>query len=147
MLKSCIFCLIALVCLLPAGLPTLAADNAKDKELLQGTWVCVVTLKDGQAVETYVGVRAKIEGDTLTWYFPQKDGSYREQKNSYRIDSSKNPKHFDWWIADKTPISPDFRLFTVTDGQLRMLTNLDYKTRPATFEAGKWQFTCKRVVK
>ena len=52
-----------------------------------------------------------------------------------------------WWVADKTPITPYLRLFTVSEGMLRWSTNLDYKTRPATFEAGKWQFTCKRVVK
>ena len=28
---------------------------------------------------------------------------------------------------------------------MRMTTNLDYKTRPAAIDQGKWQFTCQRV--
>jgi uncharacterized protein (TIGR03067 family) len=121
-------------------------DETSDRELakLRGTWVCSATLQDGKEVRTYVGVKAVIEGDNLTWYFPKKDGTFREQKNKFRIDATKEPKHFDWWLPDK-PKSVDLRLYSIDDGVLRMATNLDYATRPTTFDSARWQFTCKRV--
>jgi uncharacterized protein (TIGR03067 family) len=115
-----------------------------DLKSLQGTWLCVATTKDGDSVNSYVGVRAIIEGENLTWYFPQKDGSYREQQNKFRVNNSSEPKHFDWWPVDK-PESVDRRIYSISGNVLRMATNLDYKTRPATFESAQWQFTVRRV--
>lgn len=123
--------------------PALGAEPAKsDQELLQGTWECTATIKDGQKVQTYVGVRAVIEGDNLTWYYPKNDGTYNTEKCKFRIDAAK--KHFDWWRPAK-PESVEVRLYSVTETELRMSTNLDYKTRPAAINQGKWQFVCRRV--
>ena len=126
------------------------ADERADKELakLKGTWVCVATLRDGAEVKSYVGVKAVIEGDSLTWYFPQKDGSYREQRNKFRIGPTKEPKHFDWWRVDDKGESTgrvDPRLYSISGDEFRWATNLDFKTRPKTFDSARWQFTTKRV--
>ena len=124
-----------------------AVGQAPDADLkkLQGTWVCVATLKDGKAVQSYVGVKAVIIDTDLTWHFPQKDGSVREQKNKFRIDSAKNPKHFNWWREGKTEANADQRIYSVDGDTLKWGTNLDYKTRPASFDKAVWQFTVKRV--
>ena len=113
-----------------------------DKDLLQGTWVCTQTLKEGEKVETYVGVRAEFKGDELTWHYPKKDGTFATEKCKYRIDEEK--QHFDWWRPAK-PESVEVRFYSVTETELRMATNLDYKTRPEAIDQGKWQFTCQRV--
>jgi uncharacterized protein (TIGR03067 family) len=118
--------------------------QAIDKQMLRAAWVCVATLKDGRPVDDYVGVRAVIEGDDLIWYFPQSDGSVREQKNKFRIDPSQEPKHFDWWKTDN-PQSIDWRIYDIQGDVLRMATNLDGKTRPETFDSARWQFTVQRV--
>lgn len=124
----------------------LAQGPGSDLQKLQGTWVCVATSKEGNVVKAYVGVKAVIKGNELIWYFPQKDGSIREQKNQFRIDPTKNPKHFDWWRSDKTEANADLRLYAFTDNNtMRWATNLDYKTRPTSFDEAKWVFTTKRV--
>jgi uncharacterized protein (TIGR03067 family) len=125
--------------------PQVPAEPARsDLELLRGAWVCVATMKDGEAVENYVGVRAVIEGDQLTWFFPNPDGTYREQKNKFRIDAHAQPKQFDWWPVDQ-PDAVDRRIYTVSDTSLRMAANLDGKTRPKSFESARWQFVCRRM--
>ena len=137
--------LLAFYCLAWSWTIGLAAEPAKsDQQLLQGTWVCTTTLKGGKEVKTYVGVRALIKDDNLTWYYPQPGGKYREQNAKFRIDPTQQPKQFDWWTADK-PDAVEMRIYSITAEELRWATNLDRKTRPATFEAGLWQFTMKRV--
>jgi uncharacterized protein (TIGR03067 family) len=131
----------------PAGPPATSPPAVKPlgspaADELQGTWVCVATLKDGQAVSSYVGVKAVFVGDSLTWHYPRPDGSYLEQLVKYRTDAARN--YFDWWTADR-PEAVDLRLFTVSGNELRWSTNLDRKTRPERFEAGRWQFTMKRM--
>ena len=144
------FVLTALIMLSFAGsLSPLPGDEPKaksDSETLQGSWVCTATLKDGKPVQAYVGVKAVIEGNRMTWYFPQKDGSYREQKNTIRIDATRKPGHFDWWKDNSKSV--DLRLYEITGpDEFRWATNLDYKTRPQSFKASRWQFTCKRTDK
>jgi uncharacterized protein (TIGR03067 family) len=115
-----------------------------DSQQLQGTWVCTATAKEGNEIQDFVGVRALIKDDELTWFFPQPDGTYRRQQAKFRIDPTQRPKHFDWWADDK-PDAADLRIYSLAADELRWATNLDRKTRPATFEAGLWQFTMKRA--
>src|SRR2546423_1330125 len=119
-------------------------EQPSDEQALQGKWVCVDATKNGKKVADYLGVRIVINGDKLTWFFPQKDGSYREQKGEFKIDSAK--KFFDWWKLDE-PAKVDQRLYTLTGAMLRWSTNLDWKTRPETFDAGIWQFAMKRITR
>lgn len=120
------------------------AQAAKsDHELMQGTWVCVSTVKDGKVVKDYVGVRAVIAGDNLTWYFPRTDGSYTKGECKFRIDPSKNPKQFDWWLV-RRPETIDQRLYVVNERALGWSTNLDYKTRPEKFASGRWIYAMQR---
>jgi uncharacterized protein (TIGR03067 family) len=128
------------------GASSLPADEpAKtDQELLQGTWICTATIKDGQPSTAYVGVKAVFDGANMVWHFPMKDGTYQTKKCGFRIDPTKSPKHFDWWGLDK-PQSVEYRLYSVTATELRWSTQLDYKTRPQALDQGKWQFTMKRV--
>jgi uncharacterized protein (TIGR03067 family) len=118
--------------------------QTSDMQQLQGTWVCSATAKGGNAVRDFVGVRAVIQDDGLTWFFPQPDGTYRRQPAKYRIDPTQQPKRFDWWTEEK-PEAVELRIYSLAAGELRWATNLDRKTRPATFESGLWQFTMKRA--
>ena len=111
---------------------------------LQGTWVCVATTEHGAKAEKWVGVRVVIDGDDLTSYYPLSGGAYREQKAKFRVESAQTPKHLDWWPLDQ-PDWVDQRIYAIEGGILRMATNLDAKTRPKTFESGRWQFTAERV--
>ena len=113
-----------------------------DSELLQGEWICTATVKDGEKVTTYVGVKAQIEGENLTWHFPKRDGTYETQKNRFRIDPAQ--KHFDWWRPEN-PNRVEYRLYSVTANELRWSSHVDWKTRPLSFEKGRWQFTMQRV--
>lgn len=128
------------------GLSTQASAQERapltDHQLFQGTWICTATLKDGQPVQTWVGVQAVIEGDNLTWHYPQKDGSYTSEKCKFRIDETR--RHFDWWRPAK-PQSIDPRCYSISRDVMHMSTNLDFKNRPEAVNSGKWQFTCRRV--
>ena len=135
--------LLSLIYLAPSAAFGQPAES--DHELLRGTWLCVGTLLDGKPVDRYVGVRAVFEGDNLIWFFPQSDGSYREQKNKFRVDPDHVPAHFDWWSVD-APAAVDLRLYSVSDELLLWATNLDSKTRPETFNDARWQFVMGRVV-
>lgn len=120
-----------------------AADDKSDLEKLQGTWECVETLMDGKPVDMYVGVRAIIKDNTLTWLFP-KDAKFTEVKATFTIDSTKDPKHFDWIPNGKQEVHK--RLYEFDSNRLKWSTNLGANTpRPAKFSEGKWQFTMKRL--
>jgi len=124
-------------------LPTAAADGAADWNRLQGAWECVETLKDGKSVPMYVGVRAVIKDNTLTWLFPR-NGKFFEVKATFKIDSSKSPKQFDWTPDGKKEVH--MRLYELDGNMLKWSTNLGADTpRPAKFSEGKWQFTMKRL--
>lgn len=133
----------------PATSTSTAASSAKpptaELEALRGTWICALSTQDGEAVESYLGVKAVIDGEDLTWYLPEPDGKTRETKSRFRIDPTQSPKHFDWWAVDK-PESPDLRVYSLSGNTLRWGTNLDGKTRPESFDAARWQFTMKRVL-
>jgi uncharacterized protein (TIGR03067 family) len=119
------------------------ADDQADREKLQGTWECVETLKDGKRVDMYVGVRAIIKDNHLTWLFP-KDGNFTRIKATFTIDSTKDPKHFDWMPDGKNEVHK--RLYAIDGDVLKWSTNLGADTpRPAKFADGKWQFTMKRL--
>jgi uncharacterized protein (TIGR03067 family) len=127
---------------LVAVTPT-AADDRWDLKNLQGTWECVETLKDGKCVDTYVGVRAIIKGNSLTWLFP-KDGKFTTVKATFTIDSTKAPKHFDWSPEGKTEVHK--RLYAFDGDRLKWSTNLGSNApRPKAFAKGKWRFTMKRL--
>lgn len=121
------------------------APSVSDLQKLQGTWVCVTALKDGKPMDAYVGGRAVIKGNDLAWQFPRKPPSYRKEKNKFRIDPTKDPKHFDWWQADKSAAEADLRLYSVEGDTFRFATSLDKKTRPLAFASAQLQFTLKRV--
>jgi uncharacterized protein (TIGR03067 family) len=119
------------------------ADDKADVEKLQGSWECVGTLKDGKRVDTYVGVRVVIKDNHLTWVFP-KDGKFTEVKATFTIDSTNDPKHFDWTPDGKKEVHK--RLYEFDGDVLKWSTNLGADTpRPAKFSEGKWQFTMKRL--
>lgn len=109
---------------------------------LDGSWICVATFKDGKAVTTYVGVRVDLQGDQLTWHYPQPDGSYKTEACRFRSDPTQRPAHFDWWREEK-PESIEQRIYSLENGVLRMGTNLDYKTRPKSLETARWQFVVR----
>jgi uncharacterized protein (TIGR03067 family) len=120
-----------------------AGDDKSDLQKLQGTWECVETLKDNKRVDTYVGVRAVIKDNALTWLFP-KDGKFTELKATFTIDSTKDPKQFDWSPAGKKEVHT--RLYEFEGDRLKWSTNLGANSpRPARFSEGKWQFTMKRL--
>ncbi len=139
--RTCI--LLAVILLLTASSRGDEAES-RDLKLLQGTWICVSSTKDGKKVKTYLNVRATIQGNSLTWHFPQPDGTTRQTKNQFRIDPNQRPKHFDWWVVGKKD-RIDRRLYKVTKDELHWSTNLDYQTRPESFETGRWHFIAKRV--
>ncbi len=120
-----------------------AADGKSDLKKLQGTWECVETLKDGKRVAMYVGVRAIIKGNTLTWLFP-KDGKFTAVKATFTIDATKDPKHFDWRPNGTKEVHK--RLYQLDGDRLKWSTNLGPKApRPTKFSEGRWQFTMKRL--
>lgn len=123
------------------GAPESAPD---DHARLQGTWVCVETLRNGAPVATWVGVKALFDGDNLTWFYPRSDGTYSESKCQYTIDSAAQPRHFDWHALD-APQKVDQRLYKVDGDTLRMATDLSFKSRPVSFEMAVWRFKCVRV--
>jgi uncharacterized protein (TIGR03067 family) len=120
------------------------AQEKTDQELIQGTWECVITIKEGKQVDQYVGVRAIMQGNRLTWIFPQRDGTTRTTKAVFTLDTTKNPKCFDWYTEDK-PAQVHKRLYILEGDTLTWSTNLGMEARPESFEAGKWQFIMKRV--
>jgi uncharacterized protein (TIGR03067 family) len=124
-----------------------ASAQETDRDKLQGTWVCETTVENGKETKNYVGVRGVIDGEYLTWHYPRKDGSYVVKSGTFRIDRADELKHFDWWYLE-SPDLVDRRLYTLEGDTLRWSTNLGRKTtktRPATFDAGRYQFTMKRV--
>ena len=135
-----------LVLALPAAVVLGKGDGKakSDQELIQGTWECIATLKDGKQVETYVGVRAVIQDKNLTWIFPQPDGKTKTVKATFQLDSGKNPKYFDWSPADN-PSEVHKRLYVLQGDTLLWSTNLGKESRPESFTAGEWLFVMKRV--
>ncbi len=120
-----------------------AAADETDQKKLQGTWECVETLKDGKRVDTYVGVRAIIKGNRLTWLFP-KGGKFTAVKATFTIDPTKGPKHFDWVPDGKKEVHR--RLYELDGERLKWSTNLGARApRPKKFSEGKWQFTMRRL--
>ena len=138
--------LLALLVALPATFERVEAQETpkSDQELIQGTWECVTTLKEGKQVQQYVGVRAILQGSRLTWIFPQPDGTKKSARAIFVLDPSKNPKWFDWYVEAK-PAEIHKRLYTLEGDTLVWSTNLGTGPRPESFNAGKWQFVVKRV--
>ena len=120
------------------------AQEKNDQDLIQGTWECVTTIKEGKQVQEHVGVRAIMQGNSLTWIFPQPDGTTRSTKAIFVLDTTKNPKYFDWYTEDK-PTLIHKRLYILEGDTLTWSTNLGAEERPESFTAGKWQFTMRRV--
>ena len=121
-----------------------AAARADDQKDIQGTWTCVETLKAGKSVRDYVGAQAVLDGNRLTWYFPQPDGTRKASFAKFRLDPSKNPKHFDYEY-DAKPDKTNKRLYSLEGDTLKWSTN--FGERPKTFAEGQWQFTMQRVPK
>lgn len=119
------------------------AEEAEQIESLRGTWICVESFYKGQRVDGYVGVRAVFDGNNMTWIFPKANGADHRQVCRFEIDASRNPKHFDWYPADK-PKSRALRLYTIEDGNLYMATNLSSKVRPSSFDDTLWTFRCRK---
>lgn len=117
-----------------------------DEELIQGTWVCIAALKDGKETDQFVGVRAVMRGNRLTWSFPSRDGSTRTEIASFTLDTTQNPKHFDW-NSETKPGENHKRLYVLRGDVLLWSTNIGAQRsiRPETFKAGQWLFVMKRV--
>ena len=94
-----------------------------DQAVIQGTWEFVATLQDGKQVQRYVGVQAIMRGNMLTWIFPQPGGKPQVQKAVFRLDPSKNPKHFDWHPAGR-PREVHRRLYVLAGDTLLWSTGL-----------------------
>jgi uncharacterized protein (TIGR03067 family) len=131
------------------GLIAFAQSNQpavrSDQELIQGTWECVATIKDGKQVTEFVGVRAILKETQLVWMFPQPDGSYKAGRGTFTLDPDQNPKHFDWSMQDK-PEAVHRRLYVLAGDILIWSTNLGAGApRPETFTAGACLFVMKRL--
>jgi uncharacterized protein (TIGR03067 family) len=92
-------------------------DQPSDQRLLQGTWICVATFKDGQPVQTFVGVKAIIRDDRMTWIFPQGDGGEAAEEAAVTIDA--NQRHFDWYYLTSGPSKMHRRLYSLEGDTLR----------------------------
>jgi uncharacterized protein (TIGR03067 family) len=114
-----------------------------DQKLIQGVWKCVEATKDGKPTNQYVGVLAILQDSNLTWVFPRPDGTRYVGNASFKLGSSNSLKHFDWTPSGETGVHK--RLYTLDGDTLKWSTNLGTKPRPESFEAGQWQFTCKRI--
>jgi uncharacterized protein (TIGR03067 family) len=114
-----------------------------DQALLQGTWQCVQTFKDGKAVPDYVGVKGILKGNTLTWVFPARDGRDVREEGRFAIDPRQ--KHFDWYYVSEGPSKLHRRLYAVDRDTLHMADNFGKGGRPASFDQAIWRFVCKRV--
>jgi uncharacterized protein (TIGR03067 family) len=130
---------------------SLGAEKApSDQSLIEGTWECVASLKDGTPVKNYVGVRAIMQGERLTWIFPKPDGTKLTRHAIFKIDPTKNPKHFDWRPEDK-PEEIHRRLYVLEGNKLTWVSNLGMAghehedVRPESLDAGKWRFVMNRV--
>ena len=147
------------LCPLPRGLAVLLAlslsvtaapvrggeDKARsDQDRIQGTWECIATLQDGKQVDKYVGVRAVMQGDHLTWIFPQPQGKPQVLKAVFQLDPGKNPKSFEWHPEAK-PAEVHKRLYLLEGDTLIWSTNLGAEPAPESFTAGRWLFVMKRV--
>jgi uncharacterized protein (TIGR03067 family) len=156
------YILAACVILPLAGAATLPGADTKappkdDQKLIQGTWECVVTIYGGKQAPHFVGVRAVIEGNRLTWVFPQPGGAPpTTQKAVFRLDPSQNPKQMDWY-PKSNPSDVHRRLYVLEGDLLLMSTNLLAQVpregvkppregvRPTSISAATWLFVCKRV--
>ena len=116
--------------------------SKSDEERLQGTWVCIITLKDGKQVADFIGVRAVMQGNRLTWHFPGPGGSERVGKATFSIDASQNPKHFNWQEANAPRVHR--RLYVQEGDVLIWSANLGDGPLPPHFSAGQWQFVMRR---
>ena len=142
MMRPCALSLVLAVLWFACGSAQTGAAGALQE--LQGKWRCVSSLKDGKHVDVYVGVEAHMEGEALTWYFRQADGTMKPRSAVFHIDPQQNPKHFDWHYVDK-PEEVHRRLYLVAGDILIWSTNLPAAQRPETFTAGGWQFVMKRL--
>jgi uncharacterized protein (TIGR03067 family) len=122
--------------------PNLAAS---DFDRFQGRWRNERTIVGGKASEAFVGVEAIFDGHQLTWLFPGLTGKPNAQEGTFELDSTQTPKHFDWTprVADHSK-GPEIRIYAFEGDTLKMGTNMDYRTRPATLEEAKLQFELKR---
>ena len=128
--------------LLVAG--TAKAQEQDDAELIQGTWICVAALHEGEEVDNYVGVMATMTEDELIWHFPQEDGTYGDLACEYSIDPDENPKHYDW-VNPNRPDDVHHRYYILTENTLIWSGDLGTEPRPENFTAGHWQFVMERV--
>lgn len=129
---------------------TTANDNAEDRsdrsvlERLQGEWLCIETLEDGEPSQRYLGVRAVIEKDRLTWKFPEEDGSMRRQEAAFRLKPDVAPVHFDWWNLEARE-NVEQRLVEFTDrDQFRWASNAG-RQRPTSFDAARFVFVMAKI--
>ena len=129
------------LCSMAISAPVARAD---DQQAIQGTWECVETLKAGKSVRDYVGAQAVLDGNCLTWFFPQPDGTRKASFASFRLDPTKDPKHFDYEY-DAKPDKTNTRLYSLEGDTLKWSTN--FGARPKTFAEGQWQFKMQRVPK
>ena len=113
-----------------------------DLDLIQGTWECVAAFEDGKPVESFAGVLATFQGNRLTWKRMPMEGSQTIEA-TYTLDPTKSPKHLDWVPNGSNDAHK--RIYSLDEDTLRMSTNFGSNPRPASFEAGKWQFVMKRV--
>ena len=127
-----------------------AEEKPGDQRLLQGEWECVASFKEGKQTQSYLGVRATIQDNRLTWSFPKPDGTKRVQRTVFKLDPSKTPKHFDWNPEDK-PTEVHRRLYVLEGNTLTWVTNLGMPghehedVRPESLATGKWRFVMKRI--
>jgi uncharacterized protein (TIGR03067 family) len=129
-----------------AVLPIRAGDSPapSDQQRIEGAWVCVATLKEGRQVNDFVGVKAVMKGDRLTWHFPQADGTFRKQEAVFSIDPSQNPKHYDWHLVE-SPQKIHRRLYVLEGDTLLWADDLVKPERPESFSNCQYQYVMQRV--
>lgn len=119
------------------------SNSRQSLKELEGTWLCVEALRNGKSVDNFVGVRAVMQGNSLTWIYPQRNGNDLKHACRFTIDATRSPRHFDWHLSDQ-PTKLRRRLYKIENGMLYWATNQS-ATRPAHFDDAEWIFRCRRT--
>lgn len=124
------------------GVKSPSAGRATNEQL-DGTWLCVEATRQGKTVDSFVGVRAVVQGRNLTWIYPRADGNDLRHASRFSVDNTRSPGHFDWHLKD-SPQTVRRRLYKIENGMLHWATNQS-TIRPRSFDDAEWIFRCRRT--
>jgi uncharacterized protein (TIGR03067 family) len=103
-------------------------DAKKDSDLVQGTWVGVELVRNGEAAPKEEAAKAKLIIKADKYKFHSGDG---ELEGSFKLDPATNPKHM-----DVTPAGGDTlkAIYSVTDKEFKLCVSLTGE-RPKEFSS------------